>query len=98
MSGSGKTTLLKLLLKFYKPQQGNLLLHETPLEEIENTLWRNKCGVILQDSFIFSDTIAYNIALEENDEVRIINDEKTINELLPIFEQKVLEAASNVGK
>ena len=40
----------------------------------------------------------YYIALEENDEVRIINDEKTINELLPIFEQKVLEAASNVGK
>lgn len=66
LSGSGKTTLLKLLLKFYKPQQGDLLLHETPLEEIENTLWRNKCGVILQDSFIFSDTICYNIALEEH--------------------------------
>lgn len=40
----------------------------------------------------------YYIALEENDEVRIINDEKIINELLPIFEQKVLVAASNVGK
>ena len=40
----------------------------------------------------------YYIALEENDEVRIINDEKTINELLPIFEQKVLKAASNIGK
>lgn len=40
----------------------------------------------------------YYIALEENDEVRIINDEKTINELLPIFEQKVLVAASNVRK
>lgn len=74
VSGSGKTTLLKLLLKFYKPQQGNLLLHKTPLEEIENTLWRNKCGVILQDSFIFSDTISYNIALEEN-----ANQEKLLN-------------------
>lgn len=74
MSGSGKTTLLKLILKFYKSQQGNLLLHETPLEEIENTLWRNKCGVILQDSFIFSDTISYNISLE-NDE----NQEKLSN-------------------
>ena len=74
MSGSGKTTLLKLILKFYKPQQGNLLLHKTPLEEIENTLWRNKCGVILQDSFIFSDTISYNISLEEN-----ANQEKLLN-------------------
>ncbi|MBB4807116.1 ATP-binding cassette subfamily B protein [Chryseobacterium defluvii] len=74
VSGSGKTTLLKLLLKFYKPQKGNLYLHETPLEELENTLWRNKCGVILQDSFIFSDTISYNIALEEN-----VNQEKLLN-------------------
>lgn len=74
VSGSGKTTLLKLLLKFYKPQKGNLLLHTTPLEEIENTLWRNKCGVILQDSFIFSDTISYNISLEEN-----VNQEKLVN-------------------
>lgn len=66
VSGSGKTTLLKLLLKFYKPQEGHLLLNETTLEEIDNKLWRNKCGVILQDSFVFSDTIAYNISLEEN--------------------------------
>lgn len=74
ISGSGKTTLLKLLLKFYKPQQGEILLNKIPLEEIENTLWRNKCGVILQDSFIFSDTISYNIALEEN-----LNQKKLLN-------------------
>jgi len=74
VSGSGKTTLLKLLLKFYKPQEGNLFLNETALEEIENKLWRNKCGVILQDSFVFSDTISYNISLEENP-----NQEKLLN-------------------
>jgi ATP-binding cassette, subfamily B, bacterial len=56
---------LKLLLKFYKPQKGTILISNNPLEEIENTLWRNKCGVILQDSFIFSDTILYNITLEK---------------------------------
>jgi ATP-binding cassette subfamily B protein len=66
ISGSGKTTLLKLLLKFYKPQKGSILLGKNPLETVENTEWRNKCGVILQDSFIFSDSIAYNISLEEN--------------------------------
>jgi len=74
VSGSGKTTLLKLLLKFYKPQEGNLFLNETALEEIENKLWRNKCGVILQDSFVFSDTISSNISLEENP-----NQEKLLN-------------------
>ncbi|HFK5528355.1 TPA: peptidase domain-containing ABC transporter [Elizabethkingia anophelis] len=74
ISGSGKTTLLKLILKFYKPQYGNLLLDNTPLDKIENTMWRNKCGVILQDSFIFSDTISYNISLEED-----ANQEKLLN-------------------
>lgn len=74
VSGSGKTSLLKLILKFYKPQQGSILLQDIPLEEIDNTLWRNKCGVILQDSFIFSDTISYNISLKHN-----ANQEKLLN-------------------
>ncbi|GAA4150329.1 peptidase domain-containing ABC transporter [Chryseobacterium ginsenosidimutans] len=65
VSGSGKTTLLKLLLKFYKPLDGNIFLNNMNLQEVDNTIWRDKCGVILQDSFIFSDTIAYNIALQE---------------------------------
>ncbi|MHA7607293.1 peptidase domain-containing ABC transporter [Elizabethkingia meningoseptica] len=65
VSGSGKTTLLKLILKFYKPNNGSILIDDIPLENIENKLWRDKCGVILQDSFIFSDTILYNISLEE---------------------------------
>lgn len=65
-SGSGKTSLLKLILKFYNPQMGNISLEGIPLKEIENIIWREKCGVILQDSYIFSDTVAYNIALEEN--------------------------------
>lgn len=79
-SGSGKTTLLKLILKFYKPQQGNLFLNETALEEIENKVWRDKCGVILQDSFVFSDTISYNISLEENpNQERLLNAVKLAN-------------------
>ncbi len=66
VSGSGKTSLLKLLLKFYDPQQGIIKVGEHPLNDINNQLWRKKCGVILQDSTIFSDTISYNIALEKN--------------------------------
>lgn len=66
VSGSGKTTLIKLLLKFYEPKKGQIFVGDNPIEEIDNVLWRNKCGVILQDSAIFSDTIKYNVTLEDN--------------------------------
>jgi ATP-binding cassette subfamily B protein len=63
VSGSGKTTLLKLLLKFYEPQKGEIRLGETPLNIISHQTWRAHCGVVMQDSYIFSDTIARNIAV-----------------------------------
>lgn len=73
VSGSGKTTLLKLLLKFYKPQKGDILVGEHFIDDIDNKFWREKCGVILQDSIIFSDTIKYNICLSnEVDEENFI--------------------------
>lgn len=62
-SGSGKTTLLKLLLKFYEPQKGEIKLGNTPLLHISHKTWRAHCGVVMQESFIFSDTIARNIAV-----------------------------------
>jgi len=65
VSGSGKTTLLKLLLKFYDPQKGEIRLGNTPLATISHHYWRQHCGVVMQESFIFSDTIARNIAVGE---------------------------------
>ena len=62
MSGSGKTTLIKLLLGFYKPVSGDIFYGETNLSGISMSKWRQKCGVVMQDGFIFSDTIARNIA------------------------------------
>lgn len=62
-SGSGKTTLLKLLLKFYEPQKGEIRLGETSLGLMSHQTWRNHCGVVMQDSYIFSETIARNIAV-----------------------------------
>lgn len=63
VSGSGKTTLLKLLLKFYEPQQGRIVLDDTPLARLSHKLWRSHCGVVMQESYIFSDTIERNIAV-----------------------------------
>jgi ATP-binding cassette, subfamily B, bacterial len=66
MSGSGKTTLLKLLLKFYEVK-GDILVNKTPLNSVSAKQWRGKCGIVMQDGFIFSDSIARNIALgDEN--------------------------------
>jgi len=66
VSGSGKTTLLKLLMKFYPPTKGIIKLGENNLADIGNKIWRGNCGVVMQDSFIFSDTIASNIAVSDD--------------------------------
>jgi ATP-binding cassette subfamily B protein len=66
VSGSGKTTLLKLLLKFYEPQKGDIKLNNTALSTISHKVWRSHCGAVMQDSFIFSESIAKNIAVGED--------------------------------
>ena len=63
MSGSGKTTLVKLLLGFYNPTQGGLKVGNISLRNISHKYWRECCGAVMQDGFIFSDTIAKNIAV-----------------------------------
>jgi ATP-binding cassette subfamily B protein len=63
VSGSGKTTLLKLMLKFYEPQKGEIRLNDVPLSTISHKSWRSHCGAVMQESFIFSESIAYNIAV-----------------------------------
>lgn len=65
MSGSGKTTILKLLLRFYNPQKGELKVGASHLDQIGYRYWRGKCGIVMQDGFIFSDTIAKNIAVAD---------------------------------
>ena len=61
LSGSGKTTLLKLLLGFYPPSNGKIMLGNVPLGAINTKVWRSKCGTVMQEGYIFSDTIASNI-------------------------------------
>src|SRR5665213_1008614 len=63
MSGSGKTTILKLLLRFYEPQKGEIKVGDQPISNIGFKTWRSECGVVMQDGFIFSDSIERNIAV-----------------------------------
>ncbi|MCB9081681.1 MAG: peptidase domain-containing ABC transporter [Lewinellaceae bacterium] len=81
VSGSGKTTLLKLLTKFYSPQDGDIQVGDLDLASIDHTLWRSLCGVVMQDGYIFGDTIAHNIAIgsEEIDYNRLIQAAKIAN-------------------
>lgn len=65
-SGSGKTTLIKLLLGFYEPNKGTIKIDETPLSIINPHLWRSKSGSVMQDGFIFSETIAQNIGVGDD--------------------------------
>ena len=66
-SGSGKTTLVKLLLGFYPPVSGNIKVGSSDLFQFKQQWWRDRCGAVMQDGFIFSDTIANNIALPEDE-------------------------------
>jgi len=64
-SGSGKTTLLKLLMKFYDPNNGEVKIGNTDMKNISSRLWRDHCGVVMQEGYVFNDTIANNIAIGE---------------------------------
>ncbi len=65
-SGSGKTTLLKLLMKFYEPNEGEIRIGSTQMKNISPRFWRDQCGVVMQEGYVFNDTIANNIAVGED--------------------------------
>jgi ATP-binding cassette subfamily B protein len=65
-SGSGKTTLLKLLMKFYEPNTGEIKIGNTNLKNISPRFWREHCGVVMQDGYVFNDSIAENIAVGQD--------------------------------
>jgi ATP-binding cassette subfamily B protein len=73
-SGSGKTTLMKLLQQFYEPNSGEILVGKTSLSKIAPKYWRSHIGSVMQEGYIFNDTIANNIAIG----VDIIDKEKLL--------------------
>ncbi len=77
MSGSGKTTLVKILLGFYELARGEVELNGVPLKKYSPGEWRRKCGVVMQEGYIFSDTIANNIAVADE-----VPDEKMLKKAI----------------
>lgn len=80
-SGSGKTTLIKLLLGFYPPVEGIIKVGGMHLSNISKDLWRRNCGAVMQDGFIFSESIARNVAESEDtiDKAKLLRAVKTAN-------------------
>ena len=66
-SGSGKTTLVKLLLGFYEPLNGDIEIGNANLSEYNLGWWRSQCGAVMQEGYLFSDTIARNIAISDDE-------------------------------
>lgn len=66
-SGSGKTTLVKLLLGYYRPQQGKIRIGETDLQDMNSYAWRERCAAVMQEGYLFSDTIAQNIGIKDGE-------------------------------
>ena len=66
VSGSGKTTLMKLLLGFYQVDKGEIMINNFNLKNISQKEWRRNCGVVMQEGYIFNDSIAKNIAVGED--------------------------------
>lgn len=106
MSGSGKTTIVKLLLGFYPPKKGEILAGGTNLKNIRPSVWRARCGAVMQDGFIFSDTIARNIAVGEEhidgqrllNAVRVANIEEMIDALPLGYNTKIGQEGKGISQ
>ncbi|MEO1260949.1 MAG: peptidase domain-containing ABC transporter [Bacteroidota bacterium] len=100
-SGSGKTTLVKLLLGFYQPNDGVIKVGGAQLKNIPPAAWRAMCGAVMQDGFVFSDTIASNIAESEGewnkiDKARLLKAVQTAH-IQPFIENLPLGYNTMVG-
>jgi ATP-binding cassette subfamily B protein len=63
-TGSGKTTVIRLLCRLYEPQRGRILLDGVDIRELPIEILRRRVGVVLQDTFLFSGTVADNLRLD----------------------------------
>ena len=98
VSGSGKTTLMKLLLKFYNLDKGNIFIGNHNLSSISQKAWRNHCGVVMQEGYIFNDTIAKNIAVGSDfvDQKRLLHAANVAN-IKPYIDELPLGYNTKIG-
>jgi ATP-binding cassette subfamily B protein len=97
-SGSGKSTLLKLILGFYQPIEGKITLNNKSLYDYSDKYWRKNCGVVMQEGFIFSDSIKNNIGIsDENPDIEKIEKAIEIANLEEFIESLPLGYNTEIG-
>lgn len=97
-SGSGKSTLLKILLKYYQCQQGDIKVGKTSLSNISHRAWRSHCAAVMQESYIFSDTIARNIAVgNEKIDMDALNQAVELANIADFIERLPLGLNTKIG-
>ena len=106
-SGSGKTTLLKLLLKFYEPTEGYIRIGNRNLRDLSAAFWRSQCGCVMQDGYLFADSIARNITESASDGLfnknrlvdatRLSNLESFVDELPMGYNTRVGSSGMNIS-
>lgn len=97
-SGSGKTTMLKMMLGFYRPVSGDVLLEGTSLKNYRESVWRAQCGSVMQEGFIFSDTIAGNIGVsDESPDMRRVRQAAEVSNIRGWIEALPLGYNTKIG-
>jgi len=98
-SGSGKTTLIKLILGFYPPNEGKIEIGGIEMQQFNMEMWRGHCGTVMQEGYVFSDSIANNIAIGNDfpDKEKLYNAVKTAN-ILDYIEALPLRYNTKIGQ
>ncbi|MFP5247526.1 MAG: peptidase domain-containing ABC transporter, partial [Thermoanaerobaculia bacterium] len=96
-SGSGKTTLLKLLLKIHQPTDGAVQVGGLNLNTLRPSSWRARCGVVMQDGYVFSDTIVRNIAMSDTVDFNRVLDAIRVANLMDVIDALPLGLETRVG-
>lgn len=89
-TGSGKSTLINLLLNFYSPRKGKITIGDVDINKIDRNKLREDMAVVLQDAFLFKDTIKENIKMGE-----YFSDKEVINSLKKVGGEKLLQRGIN---
>jgi len=97
-SGSGKTTIIKLLLRYYNPEEGEILIGGKKLDQIDFRLWRDSCGSVLQENYIYADTIERNIAVnDENLDRSLLNNAISVANMEKFIADEPFGLATKIG-
>ncbi|MEN5054241.1 peptidase domain-containing ABC transporter [Sphingobacterium kitahiroshimense] len=97
-SGSGKTTIIKLLLRYYNAEEGEILIGGKKLDQIDFGLWRDSCGSVLQENYIYADTIERNIAInDEFADKTLLNDAINVANMEDFIANEPFGLATKIG-